>query len=66
MTAITTAPEPSGREFIYVSIPASEFRGVTGALLDVLQDYIATDDYDPEKGFYLFFLLRGLTDQIAG
>lgn len=50
--------------FIYLSLPSSELRAVTGALLDVTQDAIASGEYDGELIFNLFLLLRTLTDQI--
>lgn len=55
-----TAPEG----FIYFSLPSSDLRAVTGALLDVTQDAIASGEYDGELIFNLFLLLRTLTDQI--
>ena len=55
-----TAPEG----FIYLSLPSRELRAVTGALLDVTQDAIASGEYDGELIFNLFLLLRTLTDQI--
>ena len=50
--------------FIYFSLPSNDLRAVTGALLDVTQDAIASGEYDGELIFNLFQLLRALTDQI--
>lgn len=55
-------PPPKG--FIYFSLPSNDLRTVTGALLDVTQDAIASGEYDGELIFNLFQLLRTLTDQI--
>ena len=50
--------------FIYFSLPSRELRAVTGVLLDVTQDAIASGEYDRKLIFNLFQLLRSLTDQI--
>lgn len=62
-TANSQQPIPP-KGFIYLSLPSSELRAVTGALLDVTQDAIASGEYDGELIFNLFLLLRTLTDQI--
>ena len=56
------SPPPEG--FISPVLPSSDLRAVTGALLDVTQDAIASGEYDGELIFNLFLLLRTLTDQI--
>ena len=60
MSSIISSPEG----FIYIVLPSSDLRAVTGALLDVTQDAIASGEYDEELIFNLFQLLRSLTDQI--
>lgn len=63
LTANSQQPIPP-KGFIYFSLPSNDLRAVTGALLDVTQDAIASGEYDGELIFNLFLLLRTLTDQI--